>query len=112
MKAPDCLLPTLRLYGLPVLGMALFALAVWRRWPLNDLVGDGGVLLWALVGLACVVGPNEVVSMGTLRGGGYSSFTNAEARTFEDADVVRVIGFVILLDALAGVGRWLVWTWW
>ena len=112
MKAPHWLVPTLRMYALPVVGWVLFACVVWRCWPLNDLVGDGGVLLYALMGLACVVGPNEIVSWGTLRGGGYSSLTSAEAQTFEDADVLRLIGFVILLDALAGVGRWLIWTWW
>ncbi|TWU00099.1 hypothetical protein Pla108_10430 [Botrimarina colliarenosi] len=112
MKTPAWLLPNLRLYGLPLVGLALFALVVWRQWPLDQLVADGGMIAWALVGLACVVGPNEFVSWYTLGGQGYSHMTHNEAQTFEDADAVRLIGFVILLDALLGVGRWLVWTWW
>ncbi|MEO0530740.1 MAG: hypothetical protein AAF266_09230 [Planctomycetota bacterium] len=112
VKIPDWLLPNLRLYGLPALAACLFAVVVWRQLPIDSLVADIGTIVWGLLGFACVVGPNEVVSIYTLGGQGYSHMTNQESRTFEDADAVRLIGFVILLDALWGVGRWLVWTWW
>lgn len=113
MKTPDWLLPTVRLYALPAVALGLYALVVWRVWPIGpSLVADVGTLAWGLLGFACVAAPNEVVSNLTLRGMGYSHFTAREARTFEDADAVRLVGFVIVLDALLGVGKWLVWNWW
>ncbi|QDT70576.1 hypothetical protein MalM25_35250 [Planctomycetes bacterium MalM25] len=100
--------PTVRRYGLQTIGLALFGLAIVRQWPIDSLQDDGTTLFEALFGLACVLGPDEVVQYGSLRGQGYSSYTASEARTFEDADAVRVIGLVLLIDAHAGVGKRLI----
>lgn len=112
MKAPNWLLPSLRFYALPAIALALFALVVWRQWPIDDLDSDGLMLLRALIGLVCVLGPNDVVYYSTLGGQGNPHMTYRESQTFEDADTVRLIGFVILLDVLWGVSQWLIWTWW
>lgn len=103
--------PTLRRYGLQALALVLFGVAIWLRWPLDSVSEDGFVLLEALFGLACVLGPDEVVQYGSLRGQGYSSYTAREARTLEEADLVVLAGFLLLLDALTGLGEWLIWTW-
>lgn len=102
----------LRRYGLQALAIVMFGVLVWRQWPLDSLEEDAFVVIEALFGLACVLGPDEVVQYGSLRGQGYSSYTAREARTFEDADVIRSIGFVLLLDALTGFSKWLIGAWW
>lgn len=112
MPTPLRLPPTVRRYGLQALALVLFGFVVWRAWPLDSLTADGFVILEALFGLACLLGPDEVVQYGTLRGQGYSSYSAREARTFEDTDLMRVIGFLLLIDAISGLGKWLVWTWW
>ncbi len=104
--------PTVRRYGLQAVALFLFALVVWRKWPIELVQDDFLGLLEGLFGLACVLGPDEVVYYGSLRGQGYSSYTGSEARTFEDTDLIRVVGFVLLLDALWGIGEWLIWSWW
>lgn len=112
MRAPAWLLPTLKSLVWHAVAWPLFALIVWRQWPLDSLIDDGGTLVWALFGVVCVVGPDEVGEYFSLRGQGYSSYTGREARAITDIDVIRVAGVVILLDAWLGVGQWLIWTWW
>lgn len=98
-------------YGAPTCAALLMGLVVWRQWPLELSVDDIGTLVWAFFGLMCVAAPGEVTDLLSLRGGGYSSFTGREAAALRDDDVVQVFGLVILIDAISGWGKWLVWRW-
>lgn len=101
-------MPTLRTLVWPLAGLLLLAVVVWQIWPIEWLGGDGFTLVWALFGLACLIGPDEVVDYLSLRGQGYSSFTASEVRTLADDDLVRIVGTLILFDAVSGFSQWLI----
>ena len=96
---------TLKSLCWPAFAWSLFAVVVWHQWPLETLMGEGAVVLCALFGVACVVGPGDDVHYGSLRGQGYSSFTASEARTLSEGSAVRLVGVLLLVACLMGWAR-------
>ena len=94
----------------PVVAALLFVAVVWRQWPLSASTDDIGAIVYALVGLALVLSPDTLLSFWPISS--HRQFSAREAALFGEDDVIRVIGLVVLFDALTGWGKWLVWTWW
>lgn len=94
----------------PAAAALLFFVVVWRQWPLAASGDDLGTLLYALFGLAMATAPDTLLTF--LPISSHRQFSAREAAVFGEDDVIRVFGFVLLLDALTGWCKWIVWTWW
>lgn len=92
------------------LGVPLFAIIVWQHWPIDNLEVIPWIG-WGLLGLVCLVAPDEISAYGGTVISSHRSLTARESAAIGDDIAIRVFGIAVLIDGITGISAWILSLW-